>query len=141
MSWNKELESEDPLVNEQHKELFKRIDDLNEATINYQPSYNLDKFSKLKIEETLNFLEDYVIVHFRDEEKLMERNNYTNIDHHKKLHADFEEIIKKENAKYEESGGDIANIINLNKIITRWLVNHILKVDLEMIKSFKIRGN
>ena len=40
----------------------------------------------------------------------------------------------------EESGGDIANIINLNKIITRWLVNHILKIDLEMIKSFNIRN-
>lgn len=66
MSWNKDLESEDPLVNEQHKELFRRIDDLNEATVNYQPSYNLDKFSKLKIEETLNFLEDYVVIHFRD---------------------------------------------------------------------------
>ena len=76
-----------------------------------------------------------------DDYKALLLNNYANIDEHKKLHSDFEEIIKKENLKYEESGGDIANIINLNKIITRWLVNHILKVDLEMIKSFKIRGN
>ena len=86
MSWNKDLESTDPLVNAQHKELFKRIDDLNEATVNYQPSYNLDKHANLKIKEIVTFLSDYVVVHFRDEEDLMKRNNYDKFDQHKKLH-------------------------------------------------------
>jgi hemerythrin len=137
ITWNEELECNDPLVNAQHKEIFKRISDLNKVTIEHRAN-DLDDIIKNKIKETLNFLTDYVEIHFRDEEDLMKRNNYLKFGEHKKLHDDFVEVIKRETEKYQKSRGSLLDIINLNILISKWLVNHILKADLEMIKSFKI---
>ena len=137
ITWNEELESNDPLVNAQHKGIFKRISDLNKVISGYRQD-TLDEVIKNKIKETINFLTDYVVTHFRDEEDLMKRNNYSKFEEHKKLHSDFVEVIEREKVKYEKSRGTLLDIINLNILISKWLVNHILKEDLEMIKSFTI---
>lgn len=68
----------------------------------------------------------------------MKRNKYSGFEQHKKLHDDFVEVIRRESVKCEKSRGTLLYIINLNILISKWLVNHNLKADLEMIKSFKI---
>lgn len=140
IEWTDDLLSEDPMVNEQHKELFKRINDLYDAANKYQELYQLKKVGDRRLGETLHFLADYVVEHFKDEEDLMQRNNYAGYEKHKKLHDDFIEVVNKEVDNFEANGPDIASLIKLNKITARWLVDHIMKEDLNMIKSFTIRN-
>ncbi len=138
VEWTDELLSEDPKVNAQHKELFNRINKLYDAANNYQELYDLKHVGDRRLKETLDFLADYVVEHFRDEEDLMLRNNYEGYERHKKMHDEFIDTINKEVANFDETGANLPNIIKLTKITAKWLVNHIMKEDLEMIKSFKI---
>jgi hemerythrin-like metal-binding protein len=64
MLWNKSLETGIAKIDNQHKELFRQIDILMDVK-------NTDR-----IKETLNFLSDYIVMHFKDEEKLQADSKY-----------------------------------------------------------------
>jgi len=83
MVWDKTLETGIQKVDEQHKELFRRIELLTD-TKNAKRTY-----------EMLEFLEEYVHVHFRDEEALQAQSGYPKAAQHSAYHAAFVETIRQ----------------------------------------------
>ncbi|MDR0958262.1 MAG: hemerythrin, partial [Clostridiales bacterium] len=77
MLWNKRLETGIEQIDEQHKELFRRIDALNDVS------------NKNRIPETLAFLQEYVIKHFTDEQLLHKSVGYTKASTHAGYHDAF----------------------------------------------------
>ncbi|MEW8385035.1 MAG: bacteriohemerythrin, partial [Candidatus Thiodiazotropha taylori] len=61
----------------QHKELFNRVNALNDA---------VSTGARQEIGTTLDNLIDYVVVHFETEERLMEERGYKGLDAHKEEH-------------------------------------------------------
>mgnify|MGYP006274081341 CR=1 FL=1 len=109
------------LIDEQHKELFKRINDLIKA--------NKKNKGKEKIEDTLEFLEDYTVKHFNDEEDLQQKYNYPHHEQHHEIHENFVQEINDFKNDFTDGKVDTAKMMKFNKRITQWLVNHVKGID------------
>ena len=109
------------LIDEQHKELFKRINDLIKA--------NKANKGEEKIADTLEFLEDYTVKHFNDEQELQQKYNYPHYETHKEIHDGFVQEITDFKNDFEAGDVDTAQMMKFNKRITEWLVDHVKGID------------
>ena len=139
-TWTDDLLTGNETIDNQHKEIFHRINKLYEAANEYQELYQLKKVGDRRLKETLHFLADYVEEHFRDEEEYMKQNNYEKFEEHKKSHDEFKKQIEKELEIFEKEGPNLPRIINLLKLTNKWLIEHIKKADLEMIQAIKAKN-
>jgi hemerythrin len=117
IEWTEILSVGVTTIDEQHKMLFKKADELFEAGKNGK--------AKDYIAQLLNFLDEYTKKHFGDEEKYMQSIRYPALEAQKKMHADFISALTKLKKEYEESGGNIIVIINANQMVVDWLIKHI----------------
>ena len=72
LEWREYLSTGVEQVDNQHKEIFKRLKNLFEACC--------EEKGNEEVLNLINFLENYVIEHFRDEEALQENCSYKNIE-------------------------------------------------------------
>ncbi|NLM50172.1 MAG: hemerythrin family protein [Clostridiaceae bacterium] len=121
IEWNESLSVGVNSIDEQHKEWFKKANELFEA----------GKQGKAKehIAQMLEFLDSYTKFHFSDEERYMRSINYPLLDEQIKMHTDFIAQLKKLKEDYENSGGNVLVVLNANQIILNWLTGHIIRHD------------
>ena len=125
MLWNSSLETGIKLIDEQHKQLFDKADELLEAT-------GGDKISKV-----LDFLVFYITKHFTDEQKLHASVDYPKATVHRGYHDKYVESFKKFQEKYKEEGATLKNKMAANTIVVGWLKDHIMVHDKEFTKYYK----
>jgi len=104
-------------IDEQHKALFQKADQLFEAGKNQK--------AKEFISELLDFLDDYTKEHFLAEEAYMRSIAYPEYENQRKMHSDFVAQLQKLKKEYAESGGNILVILNANQMVVDWLIKHI----------------
>ncbi len=118
------------LVDEQHREYFKRLNTL------------LDKIEKSELSDLdfmkcLGYFTNYAKVHFDTEELLMKISSCPGLEEHMKAHAYFRENIDRMSSALGKSK-DIAGISGeLKAFLFGWLENHINSYDLKMTKFLK----
>ena len=120
-------------VDKQHKHLVYLINSL----------YNACLDEKNVLEETfksvMKELVEYVMIHFRDEEAIMESVNYPQLKEHKKKHEVFVKEILATVSAYKDGKQFVPN--TFVRFLRDWLFNHILVSDKEMAKYyFTIKG-
>ena len=108
-------------IDNQHKELFNRINNLLDACTRGKGSE--------EVKRTLNFLSDYVISHFGTEESLMVRYNYPDYTSHKEKHEKFKNEFTELKMKIEKEDTGLLTTIGTNHLLIDWWLNHIGKVD------------
>jgi hemerythrin len=113
MNWREELSTGIPLVDEQHKELFKQVDIL------------LDRSQVSRVDSTLAFLENYVVEHFSTEEMMQNITKYPWRTEHKEMHDNFVKTFLDLKNEYYEGGGDMVFLMKMTKIALTWLNEHI----------------
>lgn len=126
MEWTEDLSVGVAKIDEQHKELFRRINSLVDAI--------KSKTCKYKISDVIRFLEDYIIEHFSEEEGFMTRHGYPDYAAHKALHEEFMQSFAELKVGLEEiEGGKKPGSYDLsvetNQIVVDWILNHIARVD------------
>lgn len=126
MQWTSDLSVGIEKIDEQHRELFDKINDLVAAVKR--------SVCKYKIGDVIKFLEDYVVFHFGEEEKYMVQFNYPNYQAHKTQHEKFIENfneLKKELPKLEggKKPGSYDLSVETNAVVVDWILDHIAKVD------------
>lgn len=114
-------------IDDQHKELIKIINDLQEAL-------ELDKDSE-SIAKILEAVVDYTHHHFAYEEKLLEKHGYPDLEEHKKLHVEYRNKMADLKEQFESSRMFFKP--KLVKEILLWLRRHILQVDMEYSRYLK----
>jgi hemerythrin len=121
IKWTPDLSVGVESIDAQHKIWFEKVDQLFQA----------GKSGKAKevISEMLDFLDDYTKMHFNDEEKYMKEINYPDLDKQIKAHRKFEGDLAKLKKDFQESGYNIALVINANQMIVDWLTRHISTMD------------
>lgn len=136
INWTEELSVGVDLIDNQHKELFNRINDLITAI--------KSKTCKYKIGDVIKFLEDYVVSHFGEEEAYMKKFSYPHYDQHKAQHEIFianfaalkEELIKLQS----RSGfGSYDLSVQTNQVCVDWILEHISTVDKKLGAFLKER--
>ncbi|MFA5523229.1 MAG: hemerythrin family protein [Tissierellales bacterium] len=113
------------LIDEQHFELFKRVSDFTRV-IRSNENWE-DRLEKVK--ETMSFMQEYVIVHFDDEEVYQEQINYPDIEKHKAAHAKFREGINEYVELFEKEGLSEEKIQEFGGKLMAWLIMHVGKMD------------
>ncbi len=117
-------------IDEQHKRLIDLINDLAKAMSEGK--------GRDLIGNIIKELEDYTVYHFDFEEKFMEKNGYSDLESHKKIHQNFVDKIKEFEIKNNE--GSLLLSIDIFNFLRDWLKEHILGTDMKYSKEFKEKG-
>lgn len=121
MKWTESLSVGNELIDSQHKEWIRRINELLEACS--------QKKGKEKIDESMQFVKDYTVKHFGAEEDLMRNYKYPDYIVHKQIHENFVKEVNELDEKIKKEGVNLSTIMLLNKKLVDWVINHINKVD------------
>ncbi|RLB03542.1 MAG: hypothetical protein DRG83_06895 [Deltaproteobacteria bacterium] len=111
--WNKSNELGIPIIDEQHRGIISSINSL----YYYTQSGQADEI----IESIIVILQEYVNIHFRTEEALLEESGYPDVEKHKILHSEFVADIEKLGRRLEKDGD--SNIVL--RFLKEWWLGHI----------------
>ncbi len=89
---------------------------------------------KEEVGKLIEYLQGYVVTYFRDEEELQQKYGYPDYLKHKEMHERFLKEVTELKKTLEQSGSSLLLIMDINKKVIDWLVNHIGKVDKELGK-------
>jgi hemerythrin len=118
-----------PEIDEQHLELVKRIN----AFVN---AFNEGK-GDTEIKAIVSFLEEYVVSHFNDEEALMERYRYLDLDEHHSIHDTYMRKVNQLVRGVEENGSNLVQAEKVQLLLIDWLSNHIDVEDRKFAEHIK----
>jgi two-component system chemotaxis response regulator CheB len=113
-----------PQVDKEHRDLFDHVNALVSAAAEGKGSE--------EVLRTVQFLQRYVVEHFRAEEELMSRLKCPAAEENRAAHADFLRKFMALKLKIEREGASEKLAAELEQMVRRWLVNHILRVDLKL---------
>ena len=119
--WTPKLAVGVPQIDDEHKELFLRINTLLDAMAASRARH--------QIEPLLRFLDEYIDVHFGGEAALMRVHRYPEAAEHLGQHAYFVAEFQKLSAEAKEGGPSALLTIKLNKLLCDWLRDHIGSTD------------
>ena len=132
IEWTGNLSTGIGWQDQQHMELFDRINSLLDAMKQRKGVEEVDKIIK--------YLDDYVIYHFEKEEACMEEYGYAGYSFHKKEHTAFINGLSNIKKEIERQGGITLTIaIQIQNNICDWLINHIGDVDKKLGAFLKNR--
>ncbi len=124
MEWTQDLSVGVAEIDEQHKELIRRMNNFFDAMKNTNKEQEIYKM--------LDFLSEYVVTHFRDEEAFQQRCGYPKFDEHRKMHQDFIGDVKQMRSDLEKTGFTAATNALIATTLVSWLTLHIRKADKEI---------
>lgn len=124
LAWHDDLLTGNEEIDEQHRELFRRVDTLLQAC--------KAKRCREEIGRHLWYLKRYVRKHFSAEEKLQLSLGFSGYDAHKARHDAFFEEVRHLEAQYAREGGSTVLIVKAVRMMDDWLRNHISELDMEM---------
>lgn len=132
MVWSDTLSVGVKQIDDQHKALIQAVNDLFEACSEGK--------GRQKIADTMEFLQNYVVMHFGEEEKLQQCCGYPDYSNHKKLHTEFINAFLGYKKQLETEGPTISLVAKFNSFVSNWLIFHISKED-KKIGQFMKSGN
>lgn len=123
IKWSNTFSVHNEKVDAQHKMLF-AIANRVFLLANRQATAN-------EIKEVLKRFFDYMAVHFKEEEKYMEKIGYPKLEEHKSIHN----AITKQMFSIVKEATSLNEVKEkLNVVARKWLLEHILKEDMKVEK-------
>jgi len=129
VAWNSSMESGNPIIDSQHKELFTYINSYFESTH--------AEYSHEVVVKTLNFLVKYVRYHFSSEEELMRESHYKEYKSHVADHRKIVENLMNCYKKLITFGNNELISQELGNLLQIWFVEHIMGHDIPLAKHLK----
>ncbi len=117
--WTNELSLNNEDVDREHKKLIEICNDLIDL---YELNHNRDEFARI-----LTKMTDYGLIHFRREEKYMQKFSYPKLTEHKQYHRSY--IYKVAMYNVDLLRANPPEPIEIIKFLKKWWINHILKND------------
>lgn len=120
--WSTEISVGEEAIDTQHKDLLKQMGVL---------AFSLKTGEgNEKIQEILNFLDEYIKTHLRYEEKYMLNNNYPEYESHRKLHENFEKKFRDFKVEFYKENMDKKSLaLKMEGYMRDWWINHISNDD------------
>lgn len=128
IAWNSSYEVGIYSVDAQHKHLVDLTNRLYRACTGEKQ--DLAK----EFQTVMKELVDYVMFHFKDEERIMQEVDYPNFKEHKQKHEQFIKEILSAVSEYTEGQKFVPD--NFAFFLRDWLFNHILMTDKVMAKYY-----
>jgi hemerythrin len=125
MLWRDKYELGIPLIDSQHRELFRRVDTFFQTVRTTVP---WDQKVE-RVNETLEFMKAYVVEHFKDEEAYQLEVGYPSYEAHRQKHQDMVRYVLDFSEEYEVKGCDEQLMLNFAGKLLSWLINHVAAED------------
>ncbi len=130
LDWDEKFSVHIQDIDEQHKILFRCINDLVAAMQSFQEGAAL----KNVMEELIR----YTNVHFSQEEELLKKYDYPEFSSHVEEHKKFIEMVEGVQKKYSE--GEVTISLHVLDFMVEWLKNHILGTDMKYASYLNEKG-
>lgn len=132
--WKDEYKIGIDKIDEQHRRLFEKIEQLLEIAKSGNRNSN-----KQKCMEIIDFLVDYTVFHFDTEEALQRDRKYVSYAQHVKIHTDFKNTVQvyKELLSKDFSAKTLKSFIGT---MLAWLVNHVCVCDRKILKNIPLQN-
>ncbi|VGO21009.1 bacteriohemerythrin [Pontiella sulfatireligans] len=132
VKWTDDLSVGVELIDDQHKELIQRLNNLTKA-VEQQHGPN-------EIPDTLSFLIDYTDFHFSMEERNMKAHGYPAFEAHKAKHEEFKTILAYMESEFRDDGPTAVLAESIETLLVNWLLKHIRGVDVKFGAFLKENG-
>lgn len=131
--WTKELETGNPTIDRQHKQLIEAINNLLDACAKGK--------GRDSLAPTAKFLQDYTTKHFADEERLQRESGYPDYVNHRRYHEEFKKVVADIVGQLKKEGPTIVLVGKVNRSIGGWLLNHIKRQDVKVAAHIRSKQN
>jgi hemerythrin len=128
-TWDKSLETGIEMIDTQHKQLF---DAINKLLATCNNGHDPDVLKK-----DLDFLTNYTIKHFFDEEQIQQKYKYPDYVNHKKYHEGFKVVVRDLSVQFIMKGPSESLVNEITSKIGSWLVTHIKVEDQKLAAHIK----
>lgn len=123
--WKEHYRVGSDLIDTQHQELFKRVSAFIQVVQSNEPwEERLER-----VQDTLVFMQHYVIIHFADEEQLQQEIGYPGFEKHRQIHEDFKAEIQQFAKTVEREGFDEEKVQEFSAKVMTWLIMHVGRED------------
>ncbi len=133
LEWDSSLTIGVSNIDEQHKELFDR---LNQLLIAMKEGKGKDEVMRI-----LDFLEEYVYKHFNDEEDIQRKYKYPEYDIQCNQHEEFKKELQKLREVFKIQGTSALLALNIQRNMITWCKNHIMILDKDLGKFLNQNSN
>lgn len=121
VEWDERLVTGVQAIDDQHREIFSRFNTLLEACERGR--------SRELLREILEFMNEYVLQHFKDEEALQESVGYPRYAEHRRVHGELSARFLNLQNKFVAYGATVHLVIETCKLLSEVLFEHILEHD------------
>jgi hemerythrin len=132
MQWDPTVEMGVPEIDEQHRDILRRLDALIHAV---RQGYSRDEVGR-----TLAFLREHVTTHFTAEEKLMRAVAFPALAEHQAEHDGFVRDLADLEAEHERHGASPSLVLRVSGHVTEWLREHLFGSDRKLAQFLRARG-
>ncbi len=136
MIWKEKYKLGVPMIDEQHKELFVRVSAFLQTV---RSPLARDQKARM-VTETLIFMKQYIVEHFRDEEEYQRLIDYPEREEHAKIHGSMVKYVAEVEKQYEEQGYNEQLIQQFSGKLLAWLINHVAAEDQKIADYANMRG-
>ncbi|MDR2444831.1 MAG: bacteriohemerythrin [Spirochaetaceae bacterium] len=125
--WDETFATGNETIDSQHRTLF---DALNRLLAAIQSGKTAETKGELK--KAVDFLNDYTIKHFFEEEQIQQQANYPDYPNHHKMHEDFKVTVRELSRELIIRGANEDLVATVRKKLGEWLVTHIKGQDIKL---------
>jgi len=126
LTWTEDMAVGHGLIDVQHKELFLRYNSLLQAC--------REGRGREAIEPALEFLAEYVVKHFAEEERFMWVSAFPESEEHKQQHREFFQKVADLRQELAEQGASVALSTMINHTLLNWLLWHVRQTDTKLAR-------
>ncbi len=119
IKWRDSFETGIKSMDEQHQELIKLINTMFRILRKTEEANTMDQI--------LQDMSEYATKHLKDEEQLLQENNYPDYESHAQLHASYIEKIDHLVSIYNKDDEQAAK--QIYAFLREWWLNHIMEED------------
>ncbi|ACB84230.1 bacteriohemerythrin [Natranaerobius thermophilus] len=112
-------------IDRQHKELFERVGNFLKV-VRSDENWE-DKLDTVK--ETLEFMKEYVVIHFDSEEAFQKKIDFPGYEEHKEIHENFKQEVEEYARRFEEENYNEELVQEFGGKLMAWLINHVAATD------------
>lgn len=128
VNWTEKFETGHPLIDTQHRMLISYINRLEEFAGNSCPTKEEVELFLRGIE----FLETYILTHFKEEEDCMFRFRCPAHKENKQAHSEFLDFFRAFRLRLEAGGYRSELVQELHDACGLWIRRHILRIDVQL---------
>jgi hemerythrin len=121
IQWTKDLAVGVSAIDNQHKELFKRINKMIRTMTHSN--------ARAEISKVMIYLESYALSHFAMEEAYMSKHEFPGFQSHKTQHEEFVETYHHFKKAYDEKQRTSHLAMKFQSWLCDWWINHIARMD------------